>query len=746
MIYIMEKIKMKSDKKYLIIGEFGQERNIIYQKDLTKHLEISFKDLGLTKNDIILISSNDLENKTNLLLSSNKKENNSLNEIKEDYYLFSTKNKYEIYKQEFDNKLKQQIENNLYISAKDLFSDKLSFNFNNNSLLNKNITNNIQIQKDISHVQEIYSNFKSISINIDKNFNLCNSLMNMNIININKSISILYKYLKTRIKNIQINFESLKVNLEEINKRVTSTEKRIKNFIIIKMGINNKEELELFKILINENQIEQMKEKINKKLNTLNEKMKNKSKIFEEKINDMNNNNINLEQKIKEIIDEKKLEEIKNDIKRVKEKFNALKNRYNKDKFNDEIKKIIEKYNNNIENNSEDKFDINYRIDKLDDYKKEDELNIIIHNIKNIKSETENIVNKIKLFITDSIIKKFFRFSSEIFLALEPFESYNEKFNTYKNSLENISKSNFDLLFSIDEALRFKYYFNEYERRINYLKDLKRIIYKLKKSLIKENEIRQKFNEEIKNYFNGKINDNVFGISNNIISYFEWDDIKGSFDIYGDKNYSNITLEEDELNHFNSNKKYDLSKEKLIYLDDIFSKNDFQQEMIYNLNNKILEYKSEINKLTNIIENKNKEFKQLKYNIEQINNLFNNKNKNIKYENRDIEIKKEESNGIKKENKIFNPLYDEMTDDNDINEEESFAIKDNNNDSNSSIEDDKNKNNINNENNIYLSLEQTFIIKKTFFNYFTNLLSIKNEEYNKLFSLYNSLRMSIEDK
>ena len=494
----------------------------------------------------------------------------------------------------------------------------------------------------------------------------------MNIININKSISILYKYLKTRIKNIQINFESLKVNLEEINKRVTSTEKRIKNFIIIKMGINNKEELELFKILINENQIEQMKEKINKKLNTLNEKMKNKSKIFEEKINDMNNNNINLEQKIKEIIDEKKLEEIKNDIKRVKEKFNALKNRYNKDKFNDEIKKIIEKYNNNIEKNSEDKFDINYRIDKLDDYKKEDELNIIIHNIKNIKSETENIVNKIKLFITDSIIKKFFRFSSEIFLALEPFESYNEKFNTYKNSLENISKSNFDLLFSIDEALRFKYYFNEYERRINYLKDLKRIIYKLKKSLIKENEIRQKFNEEIKNYFNGKINDNVFGISNNIISYFEWDDIKGSFDIYGDKNYSNITLEEDELNHFNSNKKYDLSKEKLIYLDDIFSKNDFQQEMIYNLNNKILEYKSEINKLTNIIENKNKEFKQLKYNIEQINNLFNNKNKNIKYENRDIEIKKEESNGIKKENKIFNPLYDEMTDDNDINEEESL--------------------------------------------------------------------------
>ena len=726
---------MKLDKKYLIIGEFGQERRISSQKDLMKNIEVSFKDLGLTKNDVILISSNELENKTNLILSSNKKENSNINEIKEDYYLFSTKNKYEIYKQEFDNKLKQQIENNSFISAKELFGGRLFINLNNNSLINKNITNNIQIQKDISHIQEIYSNFNSISNNIDSNYELCRSLISKNIININKSISILYNYLKTRIKNIQINFESLKENLEEMNKRVSSTEKRIKNFIIIKMGINNKEELELFKILINENQIKQMKEKINKKINTLNEKIKNKSKEFEEKVNILNNDNINIEQKIKDVIDEKKLEEIKKEIKRIKEKLNDLKN-----KFNNEIEKIKEKYNNNnIEKNNED--DIKYRIDKLDDYKKEDELNIFIHNIKNIKNETENIMNKIKLFITDTIIKKFFRLSNDIFLALEPIESYNEKFNTYKNSLEKIGKDNFDLLFSIDEALRFKFYFNEYERRINYLKDLKRTIYKLKKSLKKENEIRQKFNEELKNYFNGKINDKVFGISDSIISYFEWDDIKGSFDIYGDKNYANITLKEDELNLFNSNNKNEI--------EDIISKNDFQQEMIYNLNNKILEYKSEINKLTNIIENKNNEFKQLKYNIDQINNLFNNKNKNIKNENKDSNINIYENNSIKKENKIFNPLYDEMTDDNDINEEESFAIKDNNNDSNSSNEDINNKNNINNENNennIYLSLSQTFIIKKTFFNYFTNLLSIKNEEYNRLFSLYNSLKMSLEDK
>ena len=734
---------MKLDKKYLIIGEFGQERRIASQKDLIKNLEISFKDLGLTKNDIILISSNELENKTNLILSSNKKD--YINELKEDYYLFSTKNKYEIYKQEFDNKLKQQIENNSFISAKELFGGRLFINFNNNSLINKNITNNIQIQKDISHIQEIYSNFNSISNNIDSNYELCRILLNKNIININKSISILYNYLKTRIKNIQINFESLKENLEEMNKRVSSTEKRIKDFIIIKLGINNKEELELFKILINENQIKQMNEKINKKINSLNEKINNKSKEFEEKVNILNNDKINLEQKIKEVIDEKKLEEIKKEIKRIKEKLNDQKN-----KFNNEIEKIKEKYNNNnIEKNNED--DIKYRIDKLDDYQKEDELNIFLHNVKNIKNETENIINKIKLFITDSIIKKFFRFSNDIFLALDPIESYNEKFNTYKNSIEKVGKDNFDLLFSIDEALRFKYYFNEYERRINYLKDLKRTIYKLKKSLKKENEIRKKFNEELKNYFNGKINDKVFGISDSIISYFEWDDIKGSFDIYGDKNYSNITLEEEELNFFNSNNKNEIkiSKEKLISLEDIISKNDFQQEMIYNLNNKILEYKSEIDKLKNIIENKNNEFKQLKYNIEQINNLFKNKIKNIKSENKDSNINIYENNCIKKENKIFNPLYDEMTDDNEINEEESFAIKDNNNDSNSSGEDINNHDNINNENkenNIYLSLNQMFIIKKTFFNYFANLLSIKNEEYNRLFSLYNSLKMSLEDK
>ena len=194
-------------------------------------------------------------------------------------------------------------------------------------------------------------------------------------------------------------------------------------------------------------------------------------------------------------------------------------------------------------------------------------------------------------------------------------------------------------------------------------------------------------------------------------------------------------MEENELNNKFS---YKISN-KAIEDINIFSENYFQQEMIYNLNNKIIEQKTEINLLTKKIENKNNEFNQLKYNIEQINNLFNDIIKDIQNKKKD-KNNSEEDCGIKKENKIFNPLYDEIND--DINEEESFAIKDND----SITSNEKNKNTDKNNDNIFLSLEQTFIIKKTFFNYFTNLLSIKNEEYNKLFSLYNSLKMSLEDK
>ena len=41
-----------------------------------------------------------------------------------------------------------------------------------------------------------------------------------------------------------------------------------------------------------------------------------------------------------------------------------------------------------------------------------------------------------------------------------------------------------------------------------------------------------------------------------------------------------------------------ISSKSIDFTDDIFSHNYFQHEMIYHLNNKILEYKSEINQLT----------------------------------------------------------------------------------------------------------------------------------------------------
>lgn len=64
----------------------------------------------------------------------------------------------------------------------------------------------------------------------------------------------------------------------------------------------------------------------------------------------------------------------------------------------------------------------------------------------------------------------------------------------------------------------------------------------------KINEIRQKFNEDLTEYFNEKLNDNKFGINNNIINFFDWEDVKGNFDVYGDKYYNNIEIDEEELN------------------------------------------------------------------------------------------------------------------------------------------------------------------------------------------------------
>ena len=778
-------MKSKIDKQYFIIGEIGQQKRISSNKDLSQKLESSLKDLGLTKNDIILISSNNLKNMIQQISSNKEKNINNYkekyndifnNNLNEDYYLFSKTNRYEIYKQQFEIFFKSKIEQNTFLSSKDLFGGGIAplgggddiflsgnkFNMNNN---------NIKTQKIISHIKDVYTNFKTLSININTNFFFANSLINENIGNIYKSLSILYNYYKNKIQNIRINQETLKTCFEEVNSKVLSLEKKINNFFTIKMSLNNKKEIELFELLISENKIKQIKEKINNQLNYLKEKIKNKSQKFDDMVSNNMDDTNNFGNKFKNVIDEKMLNEIKNKIKIIELNFNDLNKKYNRYKFEDEIKQIQENNINNINiNNSNFTFsnsnnfnNQNNNNDKeLYKFKGEEDLNNLIATIKNIKNNSEEILSEIKNFIKDSIIKKFFRFSSDIFITLESFESYNKKFKSYISLLENIDKDNFDLLFSLDEALKFRFYCNEYERRINFLKDLKKTIFKLKKSLTKENEIRQKFNDELVEYFNGKINDNKFGIHSNIISFFDWDDIKGNFDVYGDKYYNNIEINEDELNIDNNIRNKNLKISLKISEGEINTNDNLnleyysQQEMIYHLNNKIMEYKSKIKELEKDIENKNSEFKELKFDIEQINNFLNSlykkkiNNEINSHEENKINNKSNDSdnNNIKKENKIFNPLYDE------INEEESFTIHNiNNKNSNSSNEEFKKNKNIHNKNNnnedfdnIFLSLEQNYIIKKTFFNYFTNLLSIKNEEFNKLSSLYNSLQMSIEDK
>ena len=244
-------MRKKNDKQYLIIGEIGNQKTISSNKDLTHKLESSLKDLGLTKNDIIVISSNNLLNISNILQQSNNKNsinnkeknisnykekyndvlNNNLNE---DFYLFSKTNRYEIYKQNFESFFKSKIEQNSYMPSKFLFGGGIGYGggggddifLSGNKINNSN--NNIQAQKLISHIKDVYTNFKSISLIINSNISLSNKLINENIGNIYKSLTILNNYYKSQIKDIRINNETLKTNFEEVNNRVLSIEKKNK--------------------------------------------------------------------------------------------------------------------------------------------------------------------------------------------------------------------------------------------------------------------------------------------------------------------------------------------------------------------------------------------------------------------------------------------------------------------------------------------------------------------------------------
>ena len=708
-------MRKKNDKQYLIIGEIGIQKAVSSGKDLNRKYDSSLKDLGLTKNDIILISSNKLvdisnliHNSSNRIYTNNKKINNldlkdNNNEIfnnnnKENFYLFSKNNRYEIFKQQFDKFYKSKIEDNSLIPSKFIFGGGIGYGgggkddiFLSGNKINSNNSQNLNL---ISYIKDLYTNFKSVSANINSNIYFSNSLINENIENIYRSIIILNKYYKNQIQNIRINHETLLTFLEEVNSRVLSIETKINNYYIIKMNLNNQKEIELFDLLINENKIKQIREKINNQLNYLKEKIKNKSQKFEEIISNYLDKIKNVDNKLNNIIDEKKLNEIKNKIKLIELNFNELNKKYNKYKFEEEIKKIQENSNSNINVN-----DSNFTFSSLsnrnsfngkklyNNISEKNDFNNLSNESNKLKSDSDEILLEIKNFIEDSIIKKFFRFSSEIFITLDSFESFNKKFKTYITLLESIDKDNIDLMFSLDESLKFRFYCNEYERRINFLKDLKRTIIKLKKYIKKENEIRQKFNEELVQYLKDKLNDNQFVIQNNIIAFFEWDDIKGNFDVYGDKYYNNIEIEEEDINREMKikNNMTEMKISLMLSEEEINNKRGMeldyysQQDLIYILNKKIMEYKSQISNLEKNIENKNNEFKELKFNFEQINNFLNSLYNNNKTDKSSKFISNKNDDDIKKENKIFNPLYDE------INDEDSLVIDNDSNTSKNSL-------------------------------------------------------------
>ena len=240
-------MKSTFDNLYLVIGEIGIQKLVSSKKDLNRKLESSLKDLGLTKNDIVLISSNKLLNISNLFQQSSSKiykKNNNLefkpddifnNSKKEKFYLFSKNNRCEIYKQQFDKFYKSKIEDNSFIPSKILIGGGISYEAGGNDDIflseNKIIANNLQTHKIISYIKDVYTNYKSIAVKINSNIYFSNYLIVENLENIYKSLIILNNYYRNQIQDIRINHETLLMYLKEVKNRVLSIEKKINNYV-----------------------------------------------------------------------------------------------------------------------------------------------------------------------------------------------------------------------------------------------------------------------------------------------------------------------------------------------------------------------------------------------------------------------------------------------------------------------------------------------------------------------------------
>ena len=634
----------------IYLSEIGETLKISVNENLYKNLENSLKKhIGINIKDILILNSNSQNLNLDILNNNNINDNN--------LYIYSLDNNYELYKRYFNEIFKTKNENfNFYVSNEliQTFNFNFNFNFNNNNNINNNNNKNNENNNNfndneiiINKLKIVLENFKNSHIQIQSNLKIIKYLLVNNISNITKSLYVFYKNFNIQTNVLKQNFSNFNFIYSETQKHLENLNNKFKTFIQFKLSLNSLKQKDFFEKIFNENKIKKTKENIFNQFKNLSEKIKDKEKKYENLLKNIYD--LNLENNINKIIDN-------NELDLIKEKFNKFSefiSKYSKLKFENDLKQI----NNGL---------------NLEKIEKEYE-NIINQSIfNNLLSDCEKLVFNFKDFISNNVLIKFFDYSNKIFNNINSINEINKKLKSYQNLLNNIEKEIYSFIFYINEINNFQFYYNEFERRICFLKNLKIKINFLKDDIKNENKNRNFYNQKLSEKNNNKlINDFTKNNNNNNIQiFFDWNEIKYNFDIYGDIYYNSINIyenEEEKNNNFNNNNKI------------IINENIDYNNRIFNLNKEIEKYSFIIKDLKEKIKLKEKTLEEFQNNFKKINYYFD-------------------------------------------------EIKNNNN---------------NIENNF--NFQNTYLIKKTFFEYFTNILTIKNNEINTLNKKYNILFMNIED-
>ena len=292
------------------------------------------------------------------------------------------------------------------------------------------INNNNQQQNDLFKiVNDLRDKIKILEERQTMNEKLSNKNGN-NILNLNRNIGLVYKYI--------LDFKNeFKINLRELNEKILKLEEE--NTKIIINNLNNE------KIKNIKNRYEEMNKKIDNKF----EELKKEIEILK---NDINMKNKELEQlKNNHIMKNKELELLKKDF--------SIKNTVLKIDESEE-KTIFEKFENLI-GQVMDKNDIN--IDDLNKFEKICE-KLIINDISPLAylnkyySDTLNLLfNKNKsLDVNDEQLNKFCEMQKKIFTTIEQIENkITEKFqNNRKNVAQAKKPTNYVEQFRIEFAIK----------------------------------------------------------------------------------------------------------------------------------------------------------------------------------------------------------------------------------------------------------------------------------------------------